>query len=316
MKVAILGAGGAVGARIIESFQLGDGPSTTAVVSEPCHLGPAARFPLELRVADVFDGSSLARSFAGCSAAVHTLPLAASELKRSVIAFCRAGAQAGLRRLIYISSAEVYGLNPRSGTTEDSPLHGRHASARVNALVAADQKFSAECRRLGLDSVVLRPGLIYGPRSGWLAGVIAELAEDRVRLAQDGDGICNCVYVDHVVDATRLALKTKTVAGPAFIITDEETVTWREFYQAIADELAAPTIPVYVAAVPAGVSASPFEATEGSPPDTIARQQCRLKLSSLRARRDLGLRSVVSFGEAIQRSAAWWRFAHGDFAAA
>jgi nucleoside-diphosphate-sugar epimerase len=317
MKVAILGAEGALGARIIESFHLGDGPSLTAVARTPAGLGAAARFPIDLRVADLFDIDSLARTFAGCSAAVHVLPVDAAELKRSVVAFCRAGARAGLRRLIYVSTADVYGLNPPPGTTEKSGLHVRHAFDAVNHLVAADQKFSAECRELGIAAIVFRPGLMYGPRSAWLAQVITDLQQDRAWLANHGDGICNCVYLDQVVDAIRLALKPKTLPGPAFIVMNDETVTWREFYQAVASELELLVVLRSLEATASGdMSASPGTTPPALPPETIARHHCTTTLRATLAAARLGLKPALSFPESIRRSVGWWRFARGDFAVA
>jgi 2-alkyl-3-oxoalkanoate reductase len=306
MKVAILGAGGALGARIVESFQLGEGPSLTAIAAAAADLGAAARFPIDLRVVDPLDPAALARSFSGCSAAVHALSLDVSDLKRGALAFCRAGAQAGVRRLIYVSTAEVYGLAPPVGTGENSRLHVRHASPRINALVAADRQFATESRRLGLTGIVLRPAAIYGPRSDWLVEVVGELQRNRAWLANQGEGICNCVYVDQVVAAVRLVLKIKKIADSAFIVTDEETITWGDFYRAVAQEFELPEVIHY----------DPHPSPPSLAAETIARQRCTWKLSSAPATKDLGLGPATTFAEGMRRSAAWWRFAQGNFAAA
>lgn len=322
MKVAILGAGSAVGARMIESFQLGEGPSMTAVDRDPTQLAAAARFAVDLRVADVFDVESLASSFAGCSAAVHLLALEPSTLKRSVTAFCRAAAQARVRRLIYVSSADVYGLPPATGSDESAAIHVRHAFERINALAAADRQFSAECRTLELGGVVLRPGSIYGPRSEWFTHIIQELQADRAQLVNAGAGICNCVYIDHVVAAIRLILKTKTLPGPAFILADEEPLTWRNFYDAIASELELPPPRLLRSGSPESVAPATGEplATPSPAPELArearARQESTWKFSSRRAAQTLALPPPIAFAEAVRRSAAWWRFAHGDIALA
>jgi nucleoside-diphosphate-sugar epimerase len=51
-------------------------------------------------------------------------------------------------------------------------------------------------------------------------------------LVNGGDGLCNAVYVDDVVEALLLAGVRNEAAGEAFLISGEEPVTWREFYGA------------------------------------------------------------------------------------
>jgi 2-alkyl-3-oxoalkanoate reductase len=329
MKTAIIGADGCLGTRLVESFQLGDGPSVAAITQSVTQLARPARFAIDLRVADNADIDSLARSLSGCSTAVHTMPVGIADLKRAATVFCRAAAQVGLRRIVYVGSADVHGLNPPSGTDERSPLHIRHASERANALVAAERQFITECRDLGLSGIVLRPGLIYGPRSEFLAQIAAELQADRAFLFNRGQGICNCVYVDNVVAAVRLALKTKSTTGSAFLVTDDEAVTWTEFYQTAAHELNLSANEVRYFDDPgpgiSGQKARSFMPTDrpltdhewSTPPsrDTIARHHCRWKFPNARAAKELTLQGLVPFSEGMQRTAAWWHFAHADFPA-
>jgi nucleoside-diphosphate-sugar epimerase len=42
-------------------------------------------------------------------------------------------------------------------------------------------------------------------------------------------------------------------------------------------------------------------------------QACEWKLPSTRAQTELGFECPVTFTEGIRRTAAWWRFAHGEF---
>jgi 2-alkyl-3-oxoalkanoate reductase len=328
MKVAIIGATGCVGTRMIESFQLGDGPTVTAITRHASDVARPARFAIDLRLADFTDADSLARSLSGCSAAVHTMEVETSDLKRSATAFCRAAAQVGLRRVVYLSSADVHGLNPASGTNEKTALHSRHASAHVNALVLAERQFVAEARELGLSAIVLRPGVIYGPRSDIIANVADQLQQGRAWAFHNGEGICNCVYVDNVVSAVRLALKTKIAPASAFLVTDEETITWGEFYQAAAHALNLTTHAIHYLGDspedtedenvrPPFVTASdllPANGTESAAlvsRDMIARQHCTWKFPTARTSKELGLENLVPFAEGMQRSAAWWHFAHG-----
>lgn len=338
MKIAVTDTGSFVGARVIESFHLGDGPTLVAVASEPRRLVLTGRFALESRLADPLDQESLARALAGCGAAVCTTQGDATQTKRIPVVFCRAAAQAGVRRVVYLSTAFVHGDNPEPGTDEKSPLHLRHTSETTNARVAAERHFFSECQKLGLAGYALRPGLIYGPRAQMFDDLVQDLRDERATLARRGEGICNAVYVDNLVGAIRLCLKAKNGTGQPYLITDAETVTWREFYHGVAHQL---DLPVRIREIDStGASQSPFPAHSAEPwprpgqpgspeetgpahaPSTIrslglaALQQCEWKLPSERAARQLGYRPAVTFEEGLRRTCAWWRFAQGEFFAA
>lgn len=308
MKVAIIGAGDFVGARLIESFHLGAGPSLAAIARHPAELTSAARFAIDVRVTDFFDTVALARSFAGCSAAVHVAHVAPADLKRAATALCHAAAAAGVRRVVYLSSADVHGLAPAKGTDEKSALHTRHAHEAINALVTAEKHLLSESRHLGLATTALRAGFLYGPRSDTFFKIATLLREERAWLVERGEGVCNCLYIDNLVSAIRLALKPKAPGGGAYLLTDAETITWREFYQLAADELNAPSASIrQLDAPPTGADALG---------DLAERQRCTWKLPHARAIRELGYQPLVSVADGIRRACAWWRYAHGDFFAA
>jgi nucleoside-diphosphate-sugar epimerase len=326
MKIALTGAGEFVGARLIESFHLGAGPSLAAVAQHPAELTRAARFALELRLADFLNIDSLARSFAGCSAVVHAARSTPPEMKRATSVLCRAAAQAGVRRIVFLSSADIHGLSPAPGTKEKSALPTQHASASHRALIVAERQFFTESKQLGIAGYSLRAGYLFGPRSESIAELATELEEERAWLFQQGEGICNSLYVDNLAIAVRLALKTKSSAGSAFLITDAETITWRDFYHAAAqelrvspggiqhlDEFPSSTAPGDSSDAPAAAQPAGTKPPIRPSPEMIARQQCAWKLPTTRAATELGYEAAVPFAEGMRRSIAWWRFAHGEF---
>jgi 2-alkyl-3-oxoalkanoate reductase len=337
MKIALTGAGDFVGARLIESFHLGSGPSVAAIARHPAELTTAARFSIETRVADFLNADSLARSFSGCSAVVHVARTAPSDMKRAATMLCRAAAQAGIRRIVFLSSADVHGLAPAPGTTEKSPFPAHSASEPRHALALAERQFLTECKQLGIAGYALRAGYVFGPRSDTIAELATLLETERAWLFQQGEGICNSLYVDNLVAAIRVALKAKAGAGAAYLIGDAETITWREFYHAAAHELHTSVSGIRnLDKTPSEPAETEFAAVEtdemrpGFTPtlrpstkmtpavgeDLIARQQCTWKLPTARAAAELGYEASVSFSEGMRRSIAWWRFAHGEFFAA
>jgi nucleoside-diphosphate-sugar epimerase len=239
MKVAVIGANGFIGTRLIECFHLGGGPDVAAIVRRPSSLALAARFALDMRVAEALDTDSLARGLAGCQAVVHVALGDPVQIRRMPAVLCEAAEMAGIRRLVYMSSASVHGQNAPVGTTEASPLHTKHALDYNNAKVAAERLFLNECRKRGLQGFALRPSVVFGPRSPWLSGLADDLRAGRAWLLNDGQGICNSIYVDNLVAAVRACLFARDDAGGAYLVGDAEVVTWRAFYGALAAEIGA-----------------------------------------------------------------------------
>ena len=240
MKVAIIGSSGFIGTRLIEHFHLGGGPSIAAVVRRPSSLALPKRFAIETHLADALDVDALARAFTGCTAVIHAALGDPSQIERMPAALCMAANDAGVRRIVYLSSASVHGQNPTPGTDENSALSLHHAMDYNSAKVRAEQKFFAECARHSLVGFALRPGVVYGPRSRWISDLAADLIDGRASLYEGGRGICNCIYVDNLVAAIDSCLNATDDAAGAYLVGDAEQVTWEQFYRAAATHLDVP----------------------------------------------------------------------------
>ncbi len=248
MKIAVIGANGFIGTRLVEMFHLGARHEVVPVVRRASSLALPARFGIECRIGDALDADSLATALAGCDAVVH----AALGDPRQIVAMpailCTAAVRAGVPRVIYLSSAAVHGQAPASGTTEATPLQCNHSIIYNNAKVRAEAAFLHGCAQSGLHGFALRPGVVFGPRSRWIADAAASLRLKRAAWLHDGRGICNSLYVDNLVEAIHLAAIAQA-PGDAFLIGDAETVTWRDFLGPIArhlglDEAAFASLPV------------------------------------------------------------------------
>jgi nucleoside-diphosphate-sugar epimerase len=266
----------------------------------------AARFAVDLRAADAGDEDQLTDALAGCAAAVLAVRSAPVDRKRHATVFCRAAARAGVRRLVYLSSASVHGDNPPAGTSERARRASPDLGADALAFVAAERQFFVECKRAEIAGYALRPAVVYGPRSPLVAEIAEELRAEKAWLLDRGEGICNAVCIDNLVAAVRLCLKARLGAGEAYLIGDAETLTWREFVHAIARNLELPVRRIRSLPQP------PAEDTSAR----AALQQSTSKLSFASATRLLGYTPPVPFAEGIRRSCVWWRFTQGEIVAA
>jgi 2-alkyl-3-oxoalkanoate reductase len=341
-RVAVLGAGGFIGNRTVETLHLA-GVDVVPIVRTPSSLALACRFDRPARIADALDESALADAFAGCESAVIAVAGDERTIVGSVGPIYRAAESAGLRRVVYLSTASVHGQSPAPGTVDSTPLSDRQPIAYNNAKVRAERRW-LECRATGSTEVVmLRPGIVYGPRSQWTGALADDMLAGRAYLVDGGRGICNAIYVDNVVVAVRQALRASDADGRALLIGDREEISWLDLYRPIAealglDVLELPMPPASAAAaegrpfdrlrssrarrvlpgpVRAGLRAAYVAARTPRPASlgpSVSLEQamlhtCSYKLPWDTARSVLGYQPETSFAEGCRRSVAWLAFA-------
>ncbi|MGB5135687.1 MAG: NAD(P)-dependent oxidoreductase [Prochlorococcaceae cyanobacterium] len=235
--IAVLGASGFVGSRLLEMFHLTGYATLRPVVRNYSSLARLARFDLDWRIADARDQVALAAALEGCDAVVNLVVANPDVIVKNATATYLAAQAAGVKRMVFMSSASVHGQAPAAGTDEASPLHTRHRFAYNNAKVRAEREL-ARCRRRGsLELVILRPGIVFGPRSRWVTDLADQLLSDRAYLIDEGQGICNSIYVDNLIEAIQLALTVPSADGEVFLVGDRERVSWLDFTSPIATGL-------------------------------------------------------------------------------
>ena len=232
-RIAVVGAGGFIGSRIVESFHLRGWAEIRPVVRRASALARSSRFNLDSRIADARDKRALCAALRGCEYLIHAAGGDDATILEMAGPVFRAAQQAEVRRMVYLSSASVHGQSPQPGTDENSRLRADHPISYNNAKVRAERRFLHLRARGNLEIVLLRPGIVYGPRSPWIGSFADELLTGRALVVNGARGICNSIYIDNLVHAIRLALTADRVDGHAFLVGDRETVTWRELYEPI-----------------------------------------------------------------------------------
>ena len=238
MTIAVLGANGFVAGRLLEVFHL-SGQPVRAVVRRFSAMAQPARFSMDMRVADARDVQTLKKAFEGCEAVIHTVTGNEKIIVETIDPVYQAAEECGVKRIVYLSTASVHGQTPKEGTDESTPLSTKQAWSYNNAKVKAERQFQ-RCRKNGkVELVMLRPGIVFGPRSRWISSLADDLLAERACFIGQREGICNSIYVDNLIHAITLALKAPAAAvdGEVFIVGDAETVTWGELYAGIANAL-------------------------------------------------------------------------------
>ncbi|WP_017324939.1 NAD(P)-dependent oxidoreductase [Synechococcus sp. PCC 7336] len=234
MELAIVGASGFVGSRAVEWFGLGGRATVRPIVRSYASLARVARFPLDCRIADAGDEAALTEALRGCDMLLHSVVGNPQLVVDTAAVAYRAAQAAGVRRLVFLSSASVHGQNPAAGTDETSPLSDRQYFAYNNAKVRAERKLQQLRRNGAVELVILRPSIVFGPRSRWVLELAKQLLEGSAYLVNGGTGICNSIYVDNLLQAVELAATVAGIDGEVFLVGDRERVTWAEFYAPFA----------------------------------------------------------------------------------
>jgi dihydroflavonol-4-reductase len=132
---------------------------------------------------------------------------------RTVVA---AAARAGVRRIVFTSSAATIGEPAGTIATEDTPHSGHYLSGYARSKHLAEQAALADAARLGVDLVSVNPSSVQGPGRtygsarifiGFLSGKLRWSVHTRMPL----------VFVDDTV-AAHLAAEAKGRPGDRYLI--------------------------------------------------------------------------------------------------
>jgi nucleoside-diphosphate-sugar epimerase len=229
-RVAVIGGAGFIGSHVVE--QLLDRPVGSVVVLDNFVRGSRANLEgkiddLRLTVVDgsIGDPELLARVLDGADYAFHLAALWLYECVHhprdavdvnvvGTFNVIEAAQRAGVRRLVYSSSASVYGDAVSIPMTEEHPFNNRTMYGATK--IAGEQMLRAFHEQHGLAYVGLRYMNVYGPRMddrGTYVSVIVKVL-DRIAAGQpplvfgDGSQAYDFVHVEDVARANVLALES------------------------------------------------------------------------------------------------------------
>ncbi len=140
--------------------------------------------------------------------------------------------KAGVRRFVLCSTAGIYGQH-LSGITDETaqpkPWNGYERSKH-----AAEIAVREHAAKHGMEHVILRPAVVYGPGDDRLLKLFRSAAKGRFPLFGPGNGRRHMVYVSDVVAAFLLACTTKGAANQDMIIAGPSAVKLRDLLEVLA----------------------------------------------------------------------------------
>jgi nucleoside-diphosphate-sugar epimerase len=213
----------------------------------------------------------------------------------------RDAATAGVRRMVFLSTVKVHGEGrekPYSETDREAP-QGSYAVSKHSA----ENALKEVSKRTPLETVVLRPPLVYGPGVGANFFRLIRLLDRRLPLPLASvSNRRSMIFVDNLVDAILACLGEPKAAGRTYLAADEESLSTPELIVRLAGLLG---VPARLFAAPpallrlAGILAGKREETD--------RLLGTLVADTSRIQQELAWRPRYSISEGLKTTIAWYR---------
>ncbi len=193
---------------------------------------------------DILEPASLERALRGCRAVVHVAanPSDAGDEEERVRAVRVDGARnlvriahrAGVRRLVLGSGYWVY-RDAEGPLDEDAEIEPFGESA-IN--FAAETEAQRAARGTGLEIVIARPGMVYGP-GAWFPPIVDALRRGEYRLIEGGRNPWSFVSLEDTGEAFA-TLVERGEPESVYTVVDDRPAPWGEFARHLADRLRVP----------------------------------------------------------------------------
>ncbi len=241
----VTGASGFIGGHLTQRL-VDEGYQVRCLVRPTSDTSMLEGLDVEIAVGDLTRASTLARAAEGCRYVLHCGALVsdwatAQEVTRVNVEGTRnlleASVAASVSRFVHISSTDVYGYPGGKGIDETYPA-ARFRNWYAHTKLVAEREVHRAQDEHELETVILRPSTVYGPRSVEVVGEIARaIRSGNMFLVGGGRAIAGLCFIENLADAAVLALRHEAAPGHAFNATDGLDVTWREFTDGLADGL-------------------------------------------------------------------------------
>jgi nucleoside-diphosphate-sugar epimerase len=323
MLWAISGGAGFLGLHLARRLLAG-GHGVRTLDLAPLDDAELEREVDELR-GDVRDPAATRRLAAEADVLVHAaaaLPIRGSRAEiRSVnvdgtATLLAAALDAGVRRVVHISTTAVYGIPDTHPIGEDAPLVGVGHYGRSK--IEAEELCDAFARR-GLEVVALRPKTFIGPERLGVFEILFDWVREgrRIYVLGNGQNRYQLLAVDDLVEAIVLAA-TAAAAGEALNVGAEQFGAVRSDLEQLIAHAGSPSRVTPVPARPAELALRALELARLSP---LAEWHYKTAhrdsyVDIVKAKRLLGWQPRFSNADALAQTYDWYLANRGRLAAA
>ena len=218
----------------------------------------------------------------------------------------RQAARAGVKRLVYVSSIKVNGER----TTESRPFVESDEPDPQDAYGMSKWQAEQALRRIaqetGLQVVIVRPPLVYGPGvKGNFISLLAAIDKGIPLPLAGANNARSLVYVGNLVDALIVCATHPASAGQTYLVRDSEDISTAMLVDKIAGALGRSNHSFYF---PPGLLRAAAAVLGRS--EQITRLFGSLRVSDAKIRSELGWVPPYALEQGLRATADWYRSQH------
>lgn len=319
MRIALTGATGFVGSHLAEALRTA-GHDVTCLVRDRARASAVDAQGCTLVEGALEDEGALRRLVEGADVLHHVAGVIAArspaEFERvnraGTFTVARVAREAGVRRMVYVSSLAVSGP-----TVPGRPLEEADHDRPVTPYGRSKQAGEAAVRASGVAFTIVRPPAVYGPRDRELLRVFRLARRGLAPLLGDGSQELSFVHAADLARALMAAGESGHTEGRTYHAAHPETVTQREFVRAVAEALGRgvrlvplPAPIVRGALWSSGLLARALgRATLLSPDKAAELLAPAWTCSSEALARDAGWRAAIPLRQGLRETAEWYKAA-------
>lgn len=324
MRVLVTGAAGLLGSHVAElALERGE---TVRILARPGeNVSWLAKAGAEVYRGDMTDRASLEAAVRDVDRVLHCAARVGpwgSEVEyqlvnvRGLMILLEAAMAAGVQRFVHVSSIAVHGLVVGGPVDEMAP-YGVERDPYSRSKVAGERVVQDMVKDKGARAVIVRPGLIYGPRDTNSFARFARMIEQgKMPIIGSGSNHLPLIYVTDVARGVLLASEADQAIGKTYLLVNDEPVTQRDYFNALAAGLGARAprwrVPYQVVLGLGAVAEMVGHMISSAQPPPLMRfgvkqiggENC---FNITRARGELGFSPQISLAEGVCRSIVWYR---------
>jgi len=326
VKVLVTGATGFIGRHLTQALH-SRGYTVKVLARSSSRTDFLKALEVEIVSGDITDRDAVREAVEGCQHVYHLAGMTTRTSKTEIAEqshnslyaanvtgtenVALAACEANVDRLVYGSSAGVYGVIKHPPADENSPTKP-NTSYRQSKLLS-EKIVLSQYQKTGLPVVIARLSSVIGTGSlSWL-GFCRAIAGGQFRLIGGGTNYLHLSHISDTVDGLIKCAITPDIAGNCYLIAGREPIQLNCFVTAIANNLGVAVAEKNLPELPFNLFFALSQIIKNTSGIELPRSHqyemfvTNKILNIAKAQKELNYRPSISFERGIQETVQWYR---------